>query len=82
MKLKIKLFAGLREHINKDNITIAINKSSVRVKDVKAFMSEKYPEIKQLLKKTRVAVDSEFVDDNVLIDKNNEIALIPPVAGG
>ncbi|MBI5360549.1 MAG: molybdopterin converting factor subunit 1 [Planctomycetes bacterium] len=82
MKLKIKLFAGLREHVNKDSISIDINKPSVRVKDVKAFMSEKYPEMKQLLKKTRAAVDSEFVDDNALLDKGREIALIPPVAGG
>lgn len=82
MKLKIKLFAGLREHVNKDNITIYINKQFVRAKDVKDVLSEKYPEIKQLLKKTRIAVNSEFADDDTPLDEKSEIALIPPVAGG
>ncbi|TMM53899.1 MoaD/ThiS family protein [Maribacter algarum] len=51
------------------------------VSELKRMISETYPEFGKLTS-LAVAVNSEYAEDNVPLDRNDEIAIIPPVSGG
>lgn len=51
------------------------------VSELKQMISETYPEF-GTLSSLAVAVNSEYAEDDVSLDRNDEIAIIPPVSGG
>lgn len=51
------------------------------VQDLKDYMIEKFPDFGKL-SSFAVAVNSEYAQDNVTLNRNDEIAIIPPVSGG
>jgi len=48
---------------------------------LKNKIAEKYPEFSKL-SSLAVAVNSEYAEDNVSLNRSDEIAIIPPVSGG
>jgi len=51
------------------------------VKDLKAQLSQRFPEFEKLAS-LRIAVNSEYVDDDYELQSEDEVVLIPPVSGG
>lgn len=51
------------------------------VSELKKMISETYPAFSKL-SSLAVAVNSEYAADNVSLNRNDEIAIIPPVSGG
>lgn len=51
------------------------------VGELKMKLERKYPEFSKL-SSLAVAVNSEYAEDNVLLQRNDEVAIIPPVSGG
>ena len=51
------------------------------VSELIRFMNDSYPEFNKL-SSLAVAVNGEYASNGVLLDSNDEIALIPPVSGG
>jgi molybdopterin synthase sulfur carrier subunit len=51
------------------------------VQELKDYMIKKFPDFGKL-SSFAVAVNSEYVQDNVVLTRNDEIAIIPPVSGG
>lgn len=51
------------------------------VQELKEFMIRKFPGFGKL-SSFAVAVNSEYALDNVALNTNDEIAIIPPVSGG
>jgi molybdopterin synthase sulfur carrier subunit len=51
------------------------------VSELKKMISETYPEFGRL-SSFAVAVNSEYAEDDVFLNRNDEIAIIPPVSGG
>ena len=51
------------------------------VSDLKSALKDKYPEFSKL-SSLAVAVNREYADDNVQLQSNDEVAIIPPVSGG
>ncbi|MDC6389861.1 molybdopterin converting factor subunit 1 [Maribacter sp. PR1] len=51
------------------------------VGELKMKLERKYPEFSKL-SSLAVAVNSEYADDNVQLQTNDEVAIIPPVSGG
>ena len=51
------------------------------VYELKQMISVSYPEFLKL-SSMAVAVNSEYAEDDVSLDRNDEIAIIPPVSGG
>lgn len=49
--------------------------------DLKTSLEGKYPRLKQL-KSYLLAVNNEYAADDLLLNKRDEIAVIPPVSGG
>ena len=75
--LKLKYFGMIAEAIEKSEEEIS------SAKDIVALTAElelKYPKLKDL--NYKFAVNQSLVADNVPLYDNDEIALLPPFAGG
>ncbi len=81
--MKIKYFAWIKDITNNDEEEINSEKIN-NLDDLKTFMKKKYPDLKKYLDKEilRFAVNQEYVINNINLDKNDEIAIFPPVSGG
>ena len=81
--MKIKYFAWIREltkndgeHLDSDNID--------NLDKLKKFLSTKYPDLQKHFDQEilRFAVNQEYVVENIALNKDDEIAVFPPVSGG
>jgi molybdopterin converting factor subunit 1 len=80
MKVNVLLFGITKDLVGKQLLNIDIQEKST-VAEFKRLLQERYPELIEL-NSLAIAVNSEYAKDNVLINENDEIALIPPVSGG
>jgi molybdopterin synthase catalytic subunit len=81
MRISVLYFAVFRERLGRDEDTLEL-KDGATVADAIAALAEKYTAIAQLRGKFRCAVNQEFSDDTHVLADKDELALIPPVAGG
>ncbi len=78
----IKFFAFLVEKTNKTEIKLNLQQCRT-VGEVRELISSEFPEIAVDLSTCMLAVNMEFQQDqDVLPEKIEEIAVIPPVSGG
>jgi molybdopterin synthase catalytic subunit len=81
MKISVLYFAVFRERLGRDEDVIEL-RDGATVQDAIDALAARHPAIAALRGKFRCAVNQEFAtDDRVLADRD-ELALIPPVAGG
>lgn len=81
MKVKVRLFAILREKTGVDRLEIIIDKNT----DVSTIIREigsRFPVIKGFLSKCAVAVNGRIVDLKENLTEGDEVAILPPVSGG
>ncbi|MDM4016719.1 MoaD/ThiS family protein [Roseiconus lacunae] len=82
MKLKVLLFAGLREAAQASSIEVEI-KTPATANDVVDEVAKRLPSAATLIRLSRLAIDQSYVaDDAVVTADAKEFALIPPVSGG
>jgi MoaE-MoaD fusion protein len=77
----VRLFAAAKERAKADRIEVRL----VRPTTVNALLKAvpvACPALASLLPQLRVAVNEEFADGQTPIVEGDEVALIPPVAGG
>lgn len=55
--------------------------SVVDTAQLKALLEERYPRLKELVSYA-IAVNDEYAQDNMVINSDDEVAIIPPVSGG
>lgn len=81
MKVTVKLFAFLGERLG-PAVEIDAPKSVTQAA-LKDAVLELDPALEATLANSRVAVDQEFINEDVLqLSEASEVALIPPVSGG
>lgn len=54
---------------------------AISVAQLKTVLFEKYPEFKKL-RSLAIAVNSEYAQDELLLEGKDDVVLIPPVSGG
>lgn len=81
MDIQVRLFAGLRERLGSDLITVAVPNCCTAAQ-LKAALSTLHPTEKNLLTSALVAVNRQYVTAEQTIQPRDEVALIPPVGGG
>ncbi len=80
----IKLFGLLKTLANNQtDLTLSLN-GGRRVKDLVAILEEKHPQIGELIhkKKVLVSVNQEIAHEETEVKDGDEVALLPPFAGG
>lgn len=81
MKLRVLYFAVFREKIGREDDVLELA-DGARVRDAIAALAAQHPPIARLAGRFRVAVNQDFTDDDHALAEGDELALIPPVAGG
>ena len=86
LRVAVLLFAGLRDAMNSDHIEVLVPRagegSTPVVADLLCACAAQFPAIAAWLPHIRVAVNCEYAHSQTPIQDDDEIALIPPVAGG
>lgn len=81
MKISVLYFAVFRERIGRDEDVIEL-RDGATVKDAIDALAAQHPAIAALRGKFRCAVNQAFTTDDRELADRDELALIPPVAGG
>jgi molybdopterin converting factor subunit 1 len=80
MKCKIKAFGITREIIGQRELLLELPEGTT-VGELKASLYGNYPRL-EALKSLFIAINEVYAEEHMLVQENDEIALIPPVAGG
>ena len=80
-KIKVKLFAILRERVGEGEITITVP-SGITVNHLNNEILKKYPQLKSFGNKFVTSVNCKVTTGDTVITSNDEVALLPPVSGG
>jgi molybdopterin converting factor subunit 1 len=80
-KIKVTLFANLRELVGEKEITITVP-SGVTVGYLNNEILKKFPQLKSFSTKFVTSVNCKVTTGDTIITSSDEIALLPPVSGG
>jgi molybdopterin converting factor subunit 1 len=80
MNLRILCFGITRDIIGRFEYSTTLENGAT-VADLKQQLSINFPTFASL-KSLKVALNSEYADDAMILKENDEIVLIPPVSGG
>jgi molybdopterin converting factor subunit 1 len=80
-KIKVKLFAILREIVGESEITITVPKG-ITVNHLNNEILKKYPQLKSFSNKFVTSVNCKVTTGDTIITSKDDIALLPPVSGG
>jgi MoaE-MoaD fusion protein len=81
MQIQVLYFAVFRERLGTSAETIELN-APATVADAIAALAERHPPIAALRGRFRVARNQSFAAEDEVLGEGDELALIPPVAGG
>ena len=80
-KIKVRLFANLRELVGEREITITVP-GGITVSNLNNEILKKYPQLKSFSNKFVTSVNCKITTGDTIITSSDEIALLPPVSGG
>jgi molybdopterin converting factor subunit 1 len=81
MKVDVLYFAVLRERIQLDHETVELA-AGATVREARAAMAARHPSVAALLPGVQFAVNRVVAADTQALADGDELALLPPVAGG
>lgn len=82
--ITVRLF-GMLKNLTGTNGTLGLDlPAGCSVKDLTAYLQRAYPELGELVakKKVLISVNQNIAQDETTIHETDEIALLPPFAGG
>ncbi|MEZ0360543.1 MAG: molybdopterin converting factor subunit 1 [Hydrogenobacter sp.] len=77
--MKVLYFSVVKERIKKGEEELDFKGT---VSELRFVLSQKYPELRDLLERIKFAVNEEYVGDDYELKGDERVALIPPVSGG
>ncbi|HEY5090977.1 MAG TPA: molybdopterin converting factor subunit 1 [Polyangia bacterium] len=81
MRVEVLYFAVLRERASCDRETLDLPPGAF-VREARAAIAARHPEIAALLPRVQTAVNRTVVGDDHALGEGDELAFLPPVAGG
>ena len=81
MQLTVKLFGALREEAGAKELEIDLPDGSC-VADLRALLAERFAALEKMGDRVATSVNFEMRDESHLLAEGDEVALLPPVAGG
>lgn len=80
MKLQLLLFGIVTDLLKTSSLKIEVLEKS-SVKDLKLKLMKEYPQL-QNINSYAIAVNESYADDEIVLQKSDIVAIIPPVSGG
>ncbi|HBZ71333.1 MAG TPA: molybdenum cofactor biosynthesis protein MoaE [Deltaproteobacteria bacterium] len=81
MRVRLRLFGAVREAVGSKELELSLA-PGVRVADLRALLLRQFPGLGPLDPRVRISVNQEFAEGDALLAEGDEVALLPPVAGG
>ena len=81
MKIKLKLFGSLREAVGVSSIDVELEAGAC-VRDLRRWLAERNPLVEELGDRLAASVNLEIADADLALNDGDEVAFLPPVAGG
>jgi molybdopterin converting factor subunit 1 len=81
MRVKLRLFGGPRELVGRSELDLDVEAGSTAGQLV-AGLVEEYPVLHSYAPVIKIAVNRRYADPETELREGDEIAFIPPVAGG
>ena len=78
--MKVLAFVIVKEIFNNSTVDVDLT-DGVTVEKLKTLLEKKYPRLNQL-GSYMISVNNEYATMNYVIQKGDEVAIIPPVSGG
>jgi molybdopterin synthase catalytic subunit len=82
MKIRVLLFATLKDIAGRQQVTLALPEPQATVADVRSGLLALYPQIEANLKAAIAAVNQEYAFAEDPVRDGDEVAFFPPVSGG
>ncbi len=80
MKITV-LFFGISSDLVGENQLELILEKPISVKDFKDYLQEKYSSLDNI-KTYAIAVNETYATNDIVLNSNDVVAIIPPVSGG
>ncbi|MBI1824582.1 MAG: MoaD/ThiS family protein [Nitrospirae bacterium] len=79
----VKFFAVMKKLVGKEKIELQID-TPTTLRDVLNQIEKEIPKIRQVIKEGRslISINQEMSDENTIVNSGDEIAILPPFAGG
>ena len=79
----VKFFAVMKKLVGKENMTVEIE-CPTTLRDLLNQIEKEIPKIRQVIKEGRslISINQEVADENSIVNSGDEIAILPPFAGG
>jgi molybdopterin converting factor subunit 1 len=81
MHVTIRFFAGCREAAGTDEAAFSLPQNAT-LKHLQTSIADRYPALAAYVTQVRYSVNWEYVTGDAALSDGDEIAMIPPVAGG
>ena len=84
LSLEVLLFGVLKDiaHSNSVTVSLPVEVKELSVSQLLELLAQQYPALERYLPHVRVAVNCEYVNSEYSVRRGDEVALLPPVAGG
>lgn len=80
MKIKVLYFSQIKDLVGKSEEVIEF--SGETLKDLIDALSDRYPNVKDVLSRSMFAVNENYEKLDFILKDNDTVAIIPPVSGG
>ena len=80
MKLQLLLFGVTADLLKTSSLEIEVLEKS-SIKDLKRKLIDEYPQL-QNINSYAIAVNESYANDEIVLQKSDIVAIIPPVSGG
>lgn len=80
MIIKLLAFGIAKDIIGGQSLELEVNPDST-VENIKEQLITRFPEFSKL-KSLKLAVNGEYVEDQLMVRAQDEVVIIPPVSGG
>ena len=81
MHVRVKLFGSVREETGRKEFDVALA-DGARIADLRALLGRDHPIFDRYGDRLRVSVNYEFAGEDRELSDGDEVAFLPPVAGG
>src|SRR5579863_134097 len=81
MRVEVLYFAVLRERTRLDQETVELS-AGASVGDARAAIAARHPSVAALMELVQIAVNRTVAPNSRTLGEGDELALLPPVAGG